>query len=79
MAGTTIPPGFRNWSIRRKLSVIVMATTTLALLLAAIGMLASDSILFRGYLERDLCAELGRTIREMLEHGADGRTKTARG
>ncbi len=47
---------FRDWPIKRKLSVIMVATAGLALTLAAVGMLASDSILFRGYIERDLAA-----------------------
>ena len=47
---------FRKWPIERKLLAIIMATTTLALALAAAGIRTSDSILFRQYLERDLTA-----------------------
>ncbi|HWE53654.1 MAG TPA: ATP-binding protein [Bryobacteraceae bacterium] len=52
---------FRDIPIRQKLMVIVMATTTVALLLAGGGIVIFDSILFRGYLERDLSA-LSRII-----------------
>ncbi len=41
--------------------VIIMATTSAALLLAAFGIVLTDSILFRGYLRRDLSA-LARII-----------------
>src|ERR1019366_3837101 len=51
----------RDLPIRRKLLVIVMFTTTVALLLSGIGILFIDSILFRGYLDRDLSA-LGQII-----------------
>ncbi len=42
--------------IRRKLMLIVMATTTAALVLAGIGIIFADFILFRGYLKNDLSA-----------------------
>jgi PAS domain S-box-containing protein len=42
--------------IKRKLMIIVMLTTAVALLLAGIGVLTFDSILFRQALERDLSA-----------------------
>jgi len=45
---------FRNMPIRQKLMVIIMVITGAALLLSAVGILGSDSILFRGYLERDI-------------------------
>ena len=47
---------FRDIPIKRKLVIIIMLTTTTALLLAGIGIVASDSILFRQYLQRDLSA-----------------------
>jgi PAS domain S-box-containing protein len=47
---------FRDIPIKQKLMVIVMVTTTAALLLAGTGIVVFDSILFRGYLERDLSA-----------------------
>jgi HAMP domain-containing protein len=52
---------FRDTPIKQKLMIIIMATTTAALLLAGIGIVAFDSFLFRGYLERDLSA-LARII-----------------
>jgi PAS domain S-box-containing protein len=45
---------FRDIPIKQKLLVIIMMTTTAALLLAGVGIVTFDSILFRGYLERDL-------------------------
>jgi len=47
---------FRDIPIKQKLMVIIMATTTAAMLLAGIGIIASDSLLFRRYLQRDLSA-----------------------
>ena len=47
---------FRDIPIKRKLVIIIMLTTTTALLLAGVGVVASDSILFRQYLQRDLSA-----------------------
>ena len=47
---------FRRMPIKTKLMVIVMVTTTAALLLAGIGIVASDFILFRRYLQRDVPA-----------------------
>jgi len=52
---------FRDIPIKQKLLIIIMGTTTVALLLEGIGIVAFDSILFRGYLERDLTA-LARII-----------------
>jgi PAS domain S-box-containing protein len=49
-------PDFRNMPIRQKLMVIIMATTGLALLLSGAGIVAMDSVLFRGYLQRDISA-----------------------
>ena len=46
----------RDVSISRKLLVITMITTTTALLMTGIGIVISDSLLFRGYLERELSA-----------------------
>ena len=43
-------------SIREKLLAIVMTTTALALLLAGVGMVAADSILYRTDMRRDLSA-----------------------
>lgn len=47
---------FQDIPIKRKLVIIIMLTTTTALLSAGIGIVASDSILFRQYLQRDLSA-----------------------
>ena len=46
----------RDMPIRRKLMLIVMAMTGLALLLAAVGIILADLVLFRGYLKNDLSA-----------------------
>src|SRR4051812_37850410 len=46
----------RDWPLKTKLLVIVMATTTLALVLAGIGIIVYDSLLFQKNLERDLTA-----------------------
>ncbi len=48
--------GFRDRPIRQKLVIITMLTTAAALLIAGAGIVATDSFLFRGYLERDLAA-----------------------
>jgi PAS domain S-box-containing protein len=45
---------FRNMPIKQKLMVIIMVITGAALLVSAVGIVASDSALFRGYLERDV-------------------------
>lgn len=50
---------FRDTPIRQKLMVVVMATTLAALLLAGAGILVLDSVLFRGYLGRDVSALAG--------------------
>jgi PAS domain S-box-containing protein len=52
---------FRHMPIRRKLVVIIMVTTAVALLVAGAGIVILDSILFEGYLQRDLSA-LARII-----------------
>jgi hypothetical protein len=56
----TVPPvlarRIRDVPIRRKLMVIAMVTTASALLLTGAGIVLCDSILFRGYLQRDLSA-----------------------
>jgi PAS domain S-box-containing protein len=52
---------FRDIPIKQKLMVITMATTTVALVLAAIGIVAFDAFLFRQSLTRDLSA-LSRII-----------------
>ena len=52
---------FRDIPIKQKLMVITMATTIVAVLLAAIGIVAFDAFLFRRSLERDLSA-LSRII-----------------
>ena len=54
-------PQFRDLPIRRKLILIVLVATTASLLMAASGIVLADSILFRGYLRRDLAA-LARVI-----------------
>jgi PAS domain S-box-containing protein len=45
---------FRDIPIKQKLVIVMVLTTTAALLLAGVGIVASDGILFRQYLERDL-------------------------
>jgi len=52
---------FRDIPISQKLMVIIMVTNAAALLLAGLGIVGSDSLLFRQYLERDLSA-LARII-----------------
>ncbi len=47
---------FRDIPIKQKLVIIIMATTAAALLLAGFGIVLTDSVLFRGYLRRDLSA-----------------------
>src|SRR5579871_1083961 len=54
---------FQDIPIKRKLVIIIMLTTATALLLAGIGIVAADSILFRQYLQRDLSA-LSRILAE---------------
>src|SRR6185312_2113548 len=49
-------PRFRDAPIRRKLMLVIMATTATAMLLACFGILIFDSVLFRANLERDLQA-----------------------
>lgn len=46
----------RDIPIGQKLMIIIMVTTTAALLLASLGIVLADSLLFRGYLRRDLSA-----------------------
>ncbi len=45
---------FRDLPIRQKLMVLILVITTSALLLAGVGIMIADSILFHGYLKRDL-------------------------
>src|SRR5690348_7117776 len=45
---------FRDRPIRQKLVMTTMITTTVALLLAGLGIVLADLILFRGFLLRDL-------------------------
>src|SRR5271166_1567252 len=47
---------FRDRPISQKLVIITMATTAVAMLLAGLGIVLADAILFRGYLQRDLSA-----------------------
>ncbi len=54
-------PRLRDLPIKQKLLIITLATASLALLLAGIGNVVADSLLFRGYLRRDL-AVLVRVI-----------------
>lgn len=48
--------GFGDWPIKRKLLAVIIATTAVALALAAAGILIVDSVLYRYSLERDLSA-----------------------
>ena len=50
---------FRDIPIKQKLVIIIMVTTAAALLLAGFGIVVADSLLFRGYLRRDLSALAG--------------------
>jgi PAS domain S-box-containing protein len=50
---------FRDIPIKQKLTMIIMGITVAALLLCGAGIVASDVVLFRGYLERDLNALAG--------------------
>jgi signal transduction histidine kinase len=52
---------FRNLRIEQKLMVIIMLTSSAALVLAGFGIVISNSMLFREYLKRDLSA-LARII-----------------
>src|SRR6185312_15028190 len=45
---------FRDIPVKQKLMMATMVTTAVALLLAGIGIVLADSLLFRGYLQRDL-------------------------
>lgn len=47
---------FRDRPISQKLVIITMLTTVVAMLLAGSGIVLADTILFRGYLQRDLSA-----------------------
>ena len=47
---------FRDVPIKQKLVIMIMVTATAALLLAGLGVVLSDSLLFRGYLRNDLSA-----------------------
>jgi PAS domain S-box-containing protein len=47
---------FRDMPIKQKLMVIIMSVTTAALLLSGLGIVAADSVLFRGALQRDISA-----------------------
>lgn len=51
----------RDMPIKQKLVIVTLATASLALLLAGIGNVLVDSLLFRGYLRRDV-AVLARVI-----------------
>ena len=48
--------GFQDLPIKQKLVVILLATTAAALLLTGIGIVISDTLLFRQSMERDLSA-----------------------
>src|SRR4051812_48001387 len=45
---------FRDRPIKQKLVIITLATAGAALVLAGLGIVLVDSVLFRGYLRRDL-------------------------
>src|SRR5262249_53750670 len=47
---------FRDRPIKQKLMIITIVTTVTALLLAALGIIIADSLLFRTYIKRDLTA-----------------------
>jgi signal transduction histidine kinase len=56
MPGTALANRIKDAPIRRKLVAIAMVTSAAALLLAGTGIIFADTLLFRGYLERDLSA-----------------------
>src|SRR5215831_3243379 len=58
---SSAPFPLRDVPISRKLLFMMMLTTGAALVISGIGIVASDSLLFRGYLQRDLSA-LARII-----------------
>lgn len=62
-----IGTAFRAMPIKRKLRVIFVLTTALALGLAGIGIVAADTVLFRRYLERDL-----RTFAQIIGDNSTG-------
>ncbi len=47
---------FNDRPIRQKLAIIIIATTASALMLAGSGIVVADSLLFQGYVQRDLSA-----------------------
>src|SRR5450631_1632234 len=47
---------FRDIPIKQKLVITIVVTTAVALLLAGVGIVVFDTIVFRRYLERDLSA-----------------------
>jgi PAS domain S-box-containing protein len=47
---------FRDMPIKQKLMAIIMSVTTAALLLSGLGIVAADSALFRGAMQRDISA-----------------------
>ena len=47
---------FRDLPIKQKLVIAILSTTAAALILAGMGIVLTDSVLFRGYLRRDLSA-----------------------
>jgi PAS domain S-box-containing protein len=51
----------RDTPIKQKLMVIIMLVTTAALLLSGLGIVVSDFILFRGYMQRDI-STLGQIV-----------------
>ncbi len=51
----------RDMPIKRKLLLVTMLTTATALAVSGLGIIITDSVLFRGYLQRDLSA-LARII-----------------
>lgn len=54
-------PAFHDLPIKRKLLVVIMATTTAAMLLTGLSIVAADNILLRGYLQREF-STLARVI-----------------
>jgi PAS domain S-box-containing protein len=54
-------PTFRDMPIKQKLMIVIVVTTGAALLMSGVGIVALDTILFRGYMERDISA-LARII-----------------
>jgi PAS domain S-box-containing protein len=57
-----LPSTFADLPIKRKLMIIIMTVTTVSLAISGVALVASDWVLFREYLKRDLTALAAITI-----------------